>query len=462
MLKFFDGVGGPSRREFLTVGALGLGGLSLPGLLAARASAAEGKRLVTGRSVIFLFQHGGPSQHETLDPKTEAPEAVRSVVGVTRTSVPGTLFGAGLPNLARHAHRLAVVRSFQTGTGNHDIKPVVSRETLNANMGSLYARVVGNTRPTGMPSNAALFPNCVDPKGPGALDRFGKFTSTGSLGASFAPFVPGGAGQLQANMKLNLPRERLEDRRKLLAQIDRLRREMDVSGGLETIDRFQQQAVDVILGGVADAFDLSKEDPKTVARYDTAALTRPDAWKKWNNRNRYTANAHSLGKLLLLARRLCEAGCGFVTISPDFVWDFHADKNNVGVKDGMDFVGKPFDHAVSAFIEDLEARGLSDRILLVCTGEMGRTPKVNNRGGRDHWGKLTPLMLYGGGLTHGQLIGHSNRDGGEPAGTPLTSADLVSTIMHALFDVGQVRLEPSIPADVARVVTGGKPIPGIF
>ncbi len=448
------------RREFLRVGALGLGGLTLPALLAARA--AGGKDLTTGRSVIFLFQHGGPSQHETLDPKPDAPEGVRSVNGVTKTSVPGVLFGADLPRLARHAHRQAVVRSFQTGDGNHDIKPVVGRDTLGANLGSLYARVVGTTRPTGMPTNVGAFPSAVDPKANGPIDNFGKFYATGNLGAAYAPFIPGAKGQLQADMKLNLPRERLADRRDLLAKLDRLRREVDASGAMETVDRFQQQAVDVILGGVAGAFDLAKEDAKTVARYDTGHLTRPDAWKGWNNRNRYTANAKALGKLLLLARRLCEAGAGFVTVGTDFVWDMHADKNNVGVKDGMDYVGRPFDHAVSAFIEDLEARGLSDRILLVATGEMGRTPKINKNGGRDHWGKLTPLMLYGGGLTRGQVIGRSTRDGGQPATAPHSTADLIATVMHALFDVGQVRLLSGLPADVARVVTSGTPIPGLF
>src|SRR5207248_10400050 len=129
----------------------------------------------------------------------------------------------------------------------------------------------------------------------------------------------------------------------------------------------------------------------------------------------YADHARTLGRLLLLARRLIEAGCGFVTINTNFVWDMHADVNNAPVEEGMRYVGAPFDHAVSAFIEDLEARGLSERVLLVCCGEMGRTPKVNKAGGRDHWGGLAPLLLHGGGLKMGQVIGQSDRNGGMPA-----------------------------------------------
>jgi uncharacterized protein (DUF1501 family) len=233
---------------------------------------------------------------------------------------------------------------------------------------------------------------------------------------------------------------------------------------MDEIDRFQQQAYDVVLGGIADAFDLSKEDSNTIARYDTDYLKHPDGWSKVSNgkRGSYTAHARTLGKLLLLARRLCEAGCGFVGISTAFVWDMHADKNNLGVVEGMQAVGQPFDHAVNAFIEDIEARGLSERILLVCTGEMGRTPKINKNGGRDHWGKLTPLMLYGGGFTSGQVIGQSSRDGGEPATDPVSAQNLIATIMHTVFDVGLLRITSGVPADVLRATTDGRPIPGLL
>jgi uncharacterized protein (DUF1501 family) len=165
---------------------------------------------------------------------------------------------------------------------------------------------------------------------------------------------------------------------------------------------------------------------------------------------------------LLLARRLCEAGRGFVTIATRFVWDMHGDKNNLGVARGMEAVGQPFDHAVSAFIEDCQDRGLHDKILLVSTGEMGRTPKINKNGGRDHWGRLTPLMLYGGGVTSGQVIGQSARDGAAPVADPVNSDHLFATIMHALFDVGQLRITQGLPSDLVRFSSSGEPIPGLF
>jgi hypothetical protein len=462
MLSFHESSRGINRRAFLRIGGLGLAGLSLADLL--RARAAEARTVVRDRSVIFLFLHGGPSQIETFDPKMSAPEGIRSTTGEVGTSLTGVTFGGTLSKLAQLAHKFAVVRSYVAGDANHDIKPIVHRDTLNANLGSIYARVAGMNHPrTGMPTNAALFPQAVDPRAQPAQMNFGNFVSPGLVGASYAPFVPGGAGTLLQDMQLKIPRTQLDDRRRLSEQFDSLRREIDRFGDLQALDRFQQQALDVLLRGVADAFDLTKEDPKTVAKYDTAPLVAPESInKKWNNHKYYVDNARTLGKLLLLARRLCEAGCGFVTVTTNFVWDMHADVNNAPVADGMPFVAGPFDHAVSAFIEDVEARGLSDRILLVATGEMGRTPRVNKNGGRDHWGNLTPLLLHGGGLRMGQVIGQSTRDGGQPSSEPLTRSHLVATIMHTLFDIGQVRIQRGVPDDVLRVITGGEPIPELF
>ncbi len=455
---------GWGRRDFLKIGALGLGGLSLPWLFEARARAGASSDTVRDKSVILLFLHGGPSQIETFDPKMSAPEGIRSVTGAAKTSLPGVTFGGTLTKLARLANKFAVVRSYQAGDANHDIKPVVHRTHLNANLGSIYARVAGNNDPhTGMATNAALFPRSVDPAAQPAQAGFGNFLSTGLVGASYAPFVPGGSSEFQSNMRLKLSLDRLQDRRALLAGLDRARRQIDTTGTMQAMDKFQEQSFRVILGKAADALDLSKEDAKTVARYDTAPLVSPNSInKKWNNHKFYVDNARTLGKLLLLARRLCEAGCGFVTVTTNFVWDMHADVNNAPVRDGMPFVGGPFDHAVSAFIEDVEARGLSDRILLVATGEMGRTPRVNKGGGRDHWGDSTPLLVHGGGLRMGQVIGQSSRDGGRPATQPYTIRHLTSTIMHTLFDVGKVRLLRGIPDDVARVITDGEPIKELF
>jgi uncharacterized protein (DUF1501 family) len=278
----------------------------------------------------------------------------------------------------------------------------------------------------------------------------GNIAATGGLGQVHAPFIPGAGGQQQKNLRLNVPRERLQDRRLLLAEFDRLTAALERTQPGEPLGSYRDQAYQVLLSGrVADAFDLNKEDAKTVARYDTARFTRPDNWSTAarGKRGYYTGQARSIGKLLLLARRLCEAGCGFVTIHADYegVWDMHADRENLNMIDGMEAVGRPFDHAVAAFIEDVEARGLSEKILLVCCGEMGRTPRLNRSGGRDHWAKLAPLLFYGGGSS-GRVIGQSTRDGGEPATENYTPAHLVSTILHTVFDVGQLRLMPHLAA----------------
>lgn len=441
---------GRTRREFLTVGSLGLGGLAMSSLLGSRSvqAAAAAPRLVTGKSVIFLFLQGGPSQHETFDPKEDAPEGIRTTTDVIDTSLPGVRFGARFPQLATLAHKLTVVRSFQSTNGGHNIKPIVSDASLNANIGSLYSRVVGSTRTdNGMPTNAVVFPEaaCDDVlKGKAR----GDIASVGQLGSVYAPFIPGAGGQLQQNMRLNLSRDRFNGRTPLIAQLSSLSQQIDAAGELGMIDHLQRQAYQVLLtGGVADALDLDTENPKTIARYDTAQFA-DDRWRKARRgaQGMYEGHARAIGKQLLMARRLCEAGCGYVTIHDgyDGVWDMHGDGNNLGIVDGMEACGPALDHAVAAFIEDVEARGLSDKIMLVITGEMGRTPKVNKRGGRDHWANSTPLVLYGGGMPRGRVVGSSTRDGAEPAGDPLTPKHLVSTILHTLFDSGQLRLVPGL------------------
>jgi len=460
MLTFTDGRSRFARRAFLRAGALSLGGLSLPGLLAH--AAAEPKRLLTGRSVIFLFLHGGPSQFETFDPKMSAPAGIRSTTGEIATSIPGVTFGSSFPQLARLANRLAIVRSFTTGDANHDIKPVVGRHTHGANLGSLFARVAGATDPaTGMPRTALLFPRAVDATAGAEQTQFGRFGSTGTLGAGYAPFVPGAGGDLQQDMQINLPVDRLADRRALLTELDRIRISLDASGQAGAIDKLREQAFTSVLGGVAQAFDLAREEPRVIQRYDTAPLVRPDQInRKWNNYPHYVDNAKSLGKLLLLARRLCEAGCGFVTVTTNFVWDMHADVNNATCAEGMRYTGPPLDHAVSALVEDLAERGLSERILLVCCGEMGRSPRLNPEGGRDHWGNLAPLLLAGGGLRMGQVIGQSSRDGGQPQTEPIRIPHLVATVLQRLVDPGELRIVRGMPADVVQPATA-EPIPGL-
>ncbi|MFM1559263.1 MAG: DUF1501 domain-containing protein [Roseibacillus sp.] len=459
MITFSDS-NSVNRRGFLRVGGLGLGGLSLSQLLGWKAAAAQAGLPVKDKAVVFLFMHGGPPQQETFDPKMDAPSEIRSATGEVKTTLPGVTFGGTFQKLARQAHRMAVVRSFTTGSGNHDIKPIVGKNSLNANLGSLYARVAGaNVPETGMPRNVALFPRAVDPASKERVKNFGNFLSSGTVGSGYSPFAPGsGENALQKDMTMWMSRERLEDRMYLLEKIDTLKRAVD-GGATEGLGKLQQQAVDMIMGGISEAFDLSKEDPRTLALYDTAPLVNPNSISKvWNNHKNYRDHGQTLGKLMLLARRLCERGAGFVTVTTNFVWDFHADKNNAGAAEGMDYVGIPFDHAVSAFLEDVHQRGLSDKILLVCCGEMGRTPKLSKVGGRNHWGKLAPLMLAGGGLKMGQVIGQSTADAGEPASDAVTTENLIGTIMHTLLDVGEVRLMENLPRDVHTLVTTASPI----
>ena len=462
MLTLFDRNDQMQRRSFLRAGGLALGGLTLADLFALKARA-ESRPLLTGKSVIFLFLHGGPSQTETFDPKMTAPAEFRSATGEVATRLPGVTFGGTFRRLAQVADKVTIVRSFVTGDGNHDIKPVVGRDTFGANLGSIYSRVAGRNHPaTGLPTNVLLLPRAVDSTTRPGTTSFGRFNATGNLGSGFAPFDPSTGSTVQQDMRLSLPLTRLDDRRRLLTQIDQVQWQLAEARMVEGMDRVREQALRTLLGGVADAFDLNKEDPRVLGRYDTAPLVRPHAIdRRWNNYNEYVDNAKSLGKLLLLARRLCERGCGFVTVTTNFVWDMHADVNNATCEEGMRYMGVPLDHALSAYIEDLDARGLMDQILLVVCGEMGRTPRINPQGGRDHWGNLAPLLLVGGGLRMGQVIGRSDRTAGEPASQPIRPQNLISTILHTLFDVGELRLIPGLNREIAQTMTGWQPIPGI-
>lgn len=449
-----------SRREFLRIGGGLLGGLLASGAGDRFAQGADLTHLLTGRSVVFLFLHGGPSQIETFDPKMTAPGGICSVNGEVATKLPGVTLGSSFPKLASLADRFSIVRSFQTGDGNHDIKPIVGRASHGANLGSLYARVAGQNRPgSGVPTNVMLYPQAAVPEAKPGITSFGDFQSAGFLGSGFAPFTPSSGGAMQDNLKLQLPLDRLDDRRTLLSGLDQLRHGLDRSGLGTGVDVIRQQAFATLLGGVADAFDFRKESPETIARYDTAPLVRPDQIsRKWNNYDHYVDNASSLGKLLLLSRRLCERGCGFVTVTTSFVWDMHSDVNNAGVEEGMRYMGLPLDYAVSAFLEDVRDRGLSDKIMLVVCGEMGRTPRINERGGRDHWGGLAPLLISGGGFPAGQVLGQSDRQAAEPLTTPVRIPNLVSTIMHRLIDVPQLRLVPGMPRELLSAAADAEPI----
>jgi uncharacterized protein (DUF1501 family) len=455
---------GCSRREFLRVGALGLlGGFALPDLLRARAAAASAGAVTRDRSVVLLFLQGGPSHLEFFDPKMSAPEEVRSITGEVQTALPGVTFGGTFGKLGRLAGRLAVVRSYASLNADHSYLSVVSGgNPLKAAASALYARVAGTTHPrTGLPTNVLVLPEAVEPglklQGNFETGALPTLTSPGELGPAYAAFNPGGGEQLKKNFQLSIPAARLDERRRLLAELDGVRRRVDAAGVMEGLDRFQQQAFDVVTRGVADAFDIAKEDPATVARYDTSGLFRREDVTKWYDMHRST---NLLGKQMLLARRLVEAGCGFVTVS-DCGWDMHANGNSPKNMANLPPLTSQVDHAVAAFLEDVRERGLEDNVLLVITGEMGRTPRRNRDGGRDHYPDLTTLAFAGGGLKMGQVIGQSDRLAAHPSSERYTPRHLVATILHTLLDVGEVRVRTGL-GRAAAAIADGEPIPALF
>ena len=468
MLTINDGSRQPDyrrtqRRELLRIGSLGLAGLSLPQLLAARASGSE-SAVLRDKSVVLLFLQGGPSHIELFDPKLTAPAEIRSITGEVATRLPGVTFGGTFPRLASLADRLTVVRSYASGNSSHTYGAVASGgNTLRAAMGAVYARVAGsNDSRTGIPENTLVLPEAVAEglklKRNFETQALPTLTDPGALGTSCAAFDPSGGGPLQESMRLSIGRGRLDDRRALLGQLDRIRRTADASGALRGLDQYQQQAFDMIVRGIARAFDLKREDPETIRRYDTSQVFRNQDIQRYGDMRRST---NLLGRQMLLARRLCEAGCGFVTVS-DCGWDMHANNNSPKNMQGIYPLGHQVDQAVAAFIEDLHARGLQEKILLVVTGEMGRTPRINKNGGRDHYGALTSLLFAGGGLNMGQVVGQSDRHATRPATERYGPANLMATIMHTLFDVGELRLQTGLPNELIRTIESGRPIPGLL
>jgi hypothetical protein len=434
--------------------------MTLASRFATQAQAGSLNQAIKDKSVVVLNLQGGPTQFETFDPKMTAPAEIRSITGEVKTAIPGVTFGGTLPKLAVLADKMSVVRSYRHGISSHGpaaMHVMAGGNPTGAMLGALYARVAGLTDPdTGMPLNALVTPSAVGSQYKSLYHNVGRVSQTGTLSSVFKPFDPSAGGEIIDNMRLTLNGKRLADRRSLLRQLDGLKRRLDSDQVVEAADRFQQQAFDVLTRGVSDAFDLSKEAPETIARYDTSAFEPAAAVKK---RNSYATQFSpvALGKQMLLARRLCEGGCGFVTVTCGG-WDMHGGGKEFTMADGLDSLTPAVDKAVSAFIEDLAQRGLSEKILLVITGEFGRTPRINKNGGRDHWGSLCTLAFVGGGLRMGQVVGRSDRTASIPASDPISSSNVLATIMHTLFDIGEVRLLPALPKDVEQIITGSQPI----
>jgi hypothetical protein len=408
---------GSTRRDFLKVGALGLGGLLLPDLLRARAAAAAAGRPTRSTAVVWLWLGGGPSHIETFDPKMSAPAEYRSVVGAVKTNLPGVEFGGVFPELAKRADQLAVVRSFAHGNSGHgggthwvmtgvDFPPADNGlAPIRPGLGAVLARHRGpNNSQTGLPTYVRLAGIYGD--GPAWL------------GSAYAPFDTGGNAQSNMNLKVTL--DGLSERRSLLKTFDTLNRGLDRSGLLQGLDSFETQAFDLILSRARETFDINREDPRVRDRYGPG-----------------------LGAQMLLARRLCEAGAGFVTLHHGG-WDMHG-----AIGSAMKNLGPQVDRAVAAFLEDTKSRGLDRDVLLVITGEFGRTPRINGAAGRDHWAPLSTLALAGGGLKMGQVVGESTAKAEVPKSTRVTPQDLVATVFHVL----------GIPQDLHYKDPSGRPVP---
>jgi len=355
-----------------------------------------------------------------------APVEYRSVTGEATTSIPGVTIGGQFEKIAAQAEHFAFVRSFAHtnsghGGGTHFLMTGYDNRMVDnggqpsrPSLGSITARVRGaNHKKTGMPTYVRM--DGIGADGPAFL------------GTAYAPF--GTNNQAKTNMSLRTSLERVEDRRALLDGFDRFQRDADRTGLMSGLDAFEKQAFNLVLGNSTDAFDLKKEDSKVVSRY-----------------------GKGLGEQLLIARRLCEKGCGFVTLNYGG-WDMHGN-----ILQGMKGRAPMLDHAVATFVQDVQERGLSENILLVISGEFGRTPKINRNAGRDHWAPLSTLALSGGGLKMGQVVGESDSKVTRPQTRPITPQDLMATV----FDVLGIELQTQFVNQGGRpvfMVENGKPIP---
>jgi hypothetical protein len=398
---------GVSRRTFLTVGSLALGGLTLPGLL--RLRAAQQTSAAPRRSVILIWQAGGPSHIDTYDLKPNAPAEIRGEFKPFKTNVPGIAISEHLPHQARIMDKLAILRSAYHTNAGHGMgaqwmltgyQPTIEvNDNIYPSCGSVAAKMRG-------PNELGL-PAYVN------LPRVLSLGKAAYLGASFNPFAPdsdpNSPGFQVRNLKLpgRVDTSRLSRRRELLQDLDRIRRDIDTRGDMLGLDTFYRDGMEMVTNTKAqNAFDIHKEPP---------AL-----------RDRYGRN--DLGQCCLLARRLVEAGVTFVTIQAGGGWDTHG--NNF--RELKDNLLPKFDRGVAALVSDLYERGLQDEVLVMAMGEFGRTPRINPTAGRDHWPGAMSILYSGGGLKMGQAIGTTNANGEYPTSKGATPGCVLSTVYHVL------------------------------
>lgn len=441
MKQSIESCNGPvSRRSVLQAGTLGLGGFGLSDLMRCRAGAGSSGRAESDTSVIFIWLPGGPPHMETYDMKPEAPAEYRGEFRPIRTNVPGIDLCEHLPLHAKIADKFTLIRSvaheFADHGGGHKRfltgrRPATPTGFVNdaPAVGSIVAKM-RERRNVGLPnyiSGAANGRHGVDVYSFGAA----------YLGPSYVPFsVPGDPSDSKFEVKnISLAKsnsDRLDDRLRLLNSFDNLRRNIDQSGLMDAVDGFNSKAVDLLTSDKArTAFDLSREPAKLRDRY----------------------GRHAWGQRALLARRLVEAGCSFVTMVMEnpyqsgvprlkagvYNWDSHAVNCHL-FKDAR--VRLPiYDRAVTALVEDLHDRGLNRKVLLIVTGEFGRTPRINSQSGtqtgtlqpgRDHWPGAMSMLVSGGGMRTGQVVGSTTSKGERPKTRALTPNDLWATVYRHL------------------------------
>jgi hypothetical protein len=434
--RYCDGL---SRRSFLTAGCLGLAGLALPDWLRLRARAAAEGKATRDTAVILIWLDGGPTHLDTYDLKPDAPAEYRGTLKATRTNVPGLDVCELMPEQAKVMDKLAVVRSLYHTTGDHFAgahwmltgyhgSTAANLEPMYPSAGSVTAKVRGPNRP-GLPAYVAVPVAASVGLVPG-------YNSAAYLGTSYNPFQTGGDPNSPSfsvqNLKLpgGVTVAQLEDRRQLLSGFDDLRRDIDRSGALGSLDKFQREAYELISGPQARrAFDLSTEDPRLRDRY----------------------GRHQWGQSCLLARRLVEAGVTFVTVHMGG-WDHHA-----AIAPAMKGVLPILDRAIAGLVSDLSQRGLYERVAICVCGEFGRTPRINPQAGRDHWGESGFCLLGGGGLKTGLAVGSTTSKGERPKDRPVRPEDMLATLYRVLgIDTTQTFTDRS--GRPHPILNGGEPI----
>lgn len=434
--RLCDGV---SRRNFLRIGALGMGGLTMPQLLRAERQAGIGK---SEKSIIMIYLPGGPPHQDMYEIKTEAPSEIRGEYKPVKTSVPGIQICEHLPLLARMADKLIFVRT------------IVGAKDSHSSYQCMTGRLKDNPPPGGWPEIGSVLSKLRGPAhtavpayvnlSPPMRHRPYNFGQPSYLGAAHTPFRP--EGDTREDMTLNdISIDRLADRRALLASFDRFRRDADQKGAMSGLDAFNEQAFDVLTSSrLLEALDLQKEDRKIRERYGEGTP-----------QHQGDAAPRLMGQFLL-ARRLVEAGVRCVTVSFSF-WDWHG-KNFDRGRDNL----PPFDQGVSALVEDLHQRGLDKDVTVIAWGEFGRTPKINKDGGRDHWPRVSCALLAGGGMRTGQAIGATNRLGEEPKERPVHFQEVFATLYHNLgINASQTQL-PDLANRPHYLVDGYQPLAEII